>query len=342
MKHFKKFIAIICLSAMMVCCFSYSASALVLMDGYFGYELNTYTREATLAEYDGSETIVTIPGSYTTYPVTRLGSNALSGNSTMQTLNIPTSMNKIDNRALSKCTSLSSVRFPANITSLGERVCLNCTSLQTAYVYAAINTLPAYSFAGCSSLTTVDLNQSITGIGNYAFLDCDSLSNVGFLSQISTIGKSAFDGTGITQLTIPESITSIPDYAFANCSALVYAEIPASVSNISSCAFYNDPNLTLGVWYDSYAHSYAESNNIPYVLLDQVKLGDTDSDGNVTINDVTTIQRHIARLTTLEGIYLDAADINRNGVVDISDATEIQRFLADFPVIDPIGEAISH
>ena len=341
MKHVKKIVAMICLSAMMVCCFSFNASALVFMDGYFGYEINTYTREATLAKYDGSETTVTIPGSYNTYPVTKLGTNALLANTTMQGLNIPTTMNKIESRALSDCTALSSVRFPTNITSLGEMVCLNCTSLQTANVYASINTLPTYAFAGCRSLTTVNLNQSITQIGNYAFLDCSSLNNVGFLSQITTIGKSAFDGTGITQLTIPESITSIPDYAFANCSALTYAEISATVSNISSYAFYNDPNLTLGVWYDSYAHTYAQNNNIPYVLLNQVKLGDTDRDGSVTINDVTTIQRHIAGLTTLEGVYLHAADINQNGIVDISDATEVQRFLAEYPVTAPVGEIMA-
>ena len=118
-------------------------------------------------------------------------------------------------------------------------------------------------------------------------------------------------------------------------------DIPKSVTSIADSAFRNDKNLTLGVWYESYAYQYARNKSIPYVLLDDVELGDTDGDGHVSINDVTLIQRHLAELESLEGIYLYAADANRDGFVDISDATAIQMFLAEYEIPYPIGKIIT-
>ena len=113
------------------------------------------------------------------------------------------------------------------------------------------------------------------------------------------------------------------------------------MTNIASSAFKNSPNTVIFCYYDSFAYNFAKDNSISYVLLDGVKFGDTDGDGHVNINDVTQIQRHLAELETLEGIYLYAADANRDGVLDISDATAIQMFLAEYEIPYPIGEIIT-
>ncbi len=140
---------------------------------------------------------------------------------------------------------------------------------------------------------------------------------------------------------ICDKLLSGKQWAFADCTALEYIEIPKSVTSIAQSAFANDPNLTLGVWYGSYAYSYAKDNNINYVLLDGVKLGDANGDGQVNINDVTTIQRHLAQLEQIEGIYLYAAESNQSGDLDISDATTIQMYIAQYNVPYPIGEVIT-
>lgn len=66
-------------------------------------------------------------------------------------------------------------------------------------------------------------------------------------------------------------------------------------------------------------------------------LGDADSDGAVTIKDVTCIQRTLAELPVTGGISEPAADIDGNGVVDIADATLIQMWLAEIDTSYPIG-----
>ena len=70
-----------------------------------------------------------------------------------------------------------------------------------------------------------------------------------------------------------------------------------------------------------------------------VILGDADGDGMVNILDATTIQRHLASLTTKTYIE-QAADADENGEVDILDATAVQRWLAGFSGHESIGQPI--
>ena len=114
--------------------------------------------------------------------------------------------------------------------------------------------------------------------------------------------------------------------------------IPESVTQIYNSSFANDNNLTLGVWFGSYGYEYAQSHNIPYILLDSVLLGDANGDGYVNISDVTDIQRAVAEMDTLDDLRKKAADINGDGVVTIDDATFLQTYLAEFGTAYPIGE----
>ena len=60
-------------------------------------------------------------------------------------------------------------------------------------------------------------------------------------------------------------------------------------------------------------------------------LGDVNNDGNVTVSDVTTIQRYLAESESLEGESLTAADVNGDGNVAVDDATILQRYLRRRP-----------
>ena len=66
--------------------------------------------------------------------------------------------------------------------------------------------------------------------------------------------------------------------------------------------------------------------------------GDADCDGDVSILDVTVIQRYMAEIQVP---FFDetAADVNSDGL-DISDATMIQRFLAGIRISCAIGETV--
>lgn len=67
-------------------------------------------------------------------------------------------------------------------------------------------------------------------------------------------------------------------------------------------------------------------------------LGDANLDGDVNINDVTTIQYYLAELIDSESICFEAADVDLSGELDIFDATTLQMYLADFELPYEIGK----
>lgn len=199
------------------------------------------------------------------------------------------------------------------------------------------------AFLGCKSLTSMVIPSWVTNLSEFMFLGCSSMTSLDIQNNPSVIPDEMCNHcTSLESFVVPDSVETIKRYAFGNCTSLSYAKIPAGVTQIASSAFYNCPNLTLGVYDDSYALQYAKDYNIPYVLLDEYKLGDVDGNGNVDIRDVTEIQKHLAELgEPLGELNLYAADVNGDGDVDISDATAIQMFLAELDFSYPIGEITS-
>ncbi len=72
----------------------------------------------------------------------------------------------------------------------------------------------------------------------------------------------------------------------------------------------------------------AFSNAIVNKFTGKTVVGDVTGDKDITIIDATTIQRHLAQLTTFSDAQLKAGDANGDGDVTITDATEIQLFIA--------------
>jgi len=231
------------------------------------------------------------------------------------------------------------------VTSVGDNAFSDDETLTGIDFSNAVNlrAIRMYSFANCVNLSQkLVLPQSIVFIDDCAFEGCTSIPEVEIDSDLYYIPAQCFNKcASLESAALNDGLEQILRFAFANCPELNSVNIPASVTYIDDTAFYNSPNLTLGVWYDSYAYHYAAEKNIPYTLLDGVKLGDVDGNGIVNINDVTEIQRYLAELDVLEGISLYASDANRDGVLDISDATAIQMYLAEYEIEYPIGEIIT-
>lgn len=58
-----------------------------------------------------------------------------------------------------------------------------------------------------------------------------------------------------------------------------------------------------------------------------VVLGDVNLDGNVSVLDVTEIQKYLAHFVTLNSEQLLAADFNRDGYITVMDVTRLQQYL---------------
>lgn len=70
----------------------------------------------------------------------------------------------------------------------------------------------------------------------------------------------------------------------------------------------------------------------------ELKLGDADGDGDISILDATAIQRHLASIDILDAAAIERAKVNGDQELSILDATSIQRYLVNlldrFPAED--------
>ncbi len=89
-------------------------------------------------------------------------------------------------------------------------------------------------------------------------------------------------------------------------------------------ATYDKEGLTDGSHCSVCNKVLVEQVAIPILVI----LGDVNINGEVTILDATFIQRHLAKLETLNDEQLKRADTDKNGNITIKDATQIQMLIA--------------
>lgn len=79
---------------------------------------------------------------------------------------------------------------------------------------------------------------------------------------------------------------------------------------------------------------------VPEVITKLYLMGDADLNGKVNVRDVTTIQKHVARILTLTDDALVTSDVNEDLKLNVKDATVIQKYLAKIKVEFVIGEKV--
>jgi len=240
------------------------------------------------AAFDGCESLtsVTIPDG-----IISIGGYMFRDCSSMTSVTIPGSVTSIGDDAFGGCKSLTSVTIPGSVTSIGKAAFDGCESLTSVTILDGVTSIGDFTFEYCSSLTSVTIPGSVTRIGDYAFYECSSLMSVEIPDSVTSIGDRAFSSSGLTSVTIPGSVISIGDEAFMHCHGLTSVTIPNSVTSIGSGEFRSCWNLTkitipnsvtsiaddafsgcedliIYGMTGSYAETYANKNDIPFIAIE--------------------------------------------------------------------------
>lgn len=235
----------------------------------------------TIKKYNGNDTVVVIPPTISSWPVTKIGEDAFQDNTTITSVTIPDSVTEIGANAFAGCTNLTSVNYiggdwskltiqsgnpavedaakdAANEQLFDFEFILNNTAvvvisykgtaadvtIPSRYKGKPVTVIDPVAFYNNSAVTSVTIPDSVTAIPDYAFGYCSQLTNISIPNSVTFIGFSAFNScTSLKSITLPSSLSTIQSYAFYNCENLKTIRIPVSVTSIGNYAFDVCPSL---------------------------------------------------------------------------------------------------
>ena len=187
----------------------------------------------------------------TTIPntVTKIGSYAFEGCSSMTSITIPNSITSIANDSFKDCTGLTSVTWNISDYKEGNQPFANLLNIKTFTFGDGVKVIPAGLCEELKGLTSVTIPNSVTSIGNGAFLRCSGLRSVTIGNSVTSIGNLSFyECSSLTSVSIPNSVTNIGFSAFGSCTSMSTLSIGTSVANIGDFCFNGCTGLTKVIW----------------------------------------------------------------------------------------------
>ena len=158
-------------------------------------------------------------------------------------VNIPDSVQVIQNMTFAGCSSLESVDLPASVTELGRGAFENCSGLQRITIPGAIDSLER-TFKNCSALISIQLPEGVERISDEAFANCAALETVNIPASVECVYTGSFAGcTSLRRITIGGNPKCIENDAFKGCKAIKEIWIPRNRVNQAKQVFKNKGKL---------------------------------------------------------------------------------------------------
>ena len=214
-----------------------------------------------------------IPAEIDGKPVTSIAEGAFE-DVLITSVSIPAGVKTIENAAFKSCSQLQTAVFADDsaLVSIGDNAFESCQKLSGLQLPAGVTEIGRAAFNGCRALREITIPAGVTEIGDFTFGVCTSLREVNLPEGITTIGTSAFTGcAALTEIVLPNSVTTLGARAFNNCQALAKVLAPASVETIAEDAFRSCETVTLYGYAETAAESFAQANEIPFVVLAESK-----------------------------------------------------------------------
>ncbi len=258
------------------------AALLLFPLGAMAETFGDYTYEmaedgAVITDYKTDDTPQTLilPSYINGHPVVSIGENALNNSEgawdgeKVDTLILPSSLQRVEEDAFLCCHSVGTIVFPASIENIPEGCFSHVTAqlvvdaenpwyyVQDGYLFDRRTetllyspwleeetevTLPHVKRIGEDALenlcnaTGFVLPDTLNSIGSYAFCDCYNIFALSIPDSVTVLDEGALSAESLQHVRLPRNLTEIPAYCFFD-SALQEIEIPQGVTSIGEYAF---------------------------------------------------------------------------------------------------------
>ncbi len=126
--------------------------------------------------------------------VEKIGEQAFVDCDTLESIDIPDSVEQMKAWAFFGCTGLKQVNFPQNLKYIGMDCFTGCSSLESIVIPEGVTQLAPGAFMHCSSLKSVELPSTLIGIYEQAFAQCINLTKITIPQKVKVIAYGAFLG----------------------------------------------------------------------------------------------------------------------------------------------------
>lgn len=192
--------------------------------------------------------------------VTRIEKNTFRDCEVLTNLVLPKNINFLGEESLAHCSALTSIVIPNAVTSIGKSAFSMCWSLNSVTLPQGLMTIEERAFYGCGLKNTLKVPYGVTTIGPRAFNSNMSLTAIELPQTLTTLGEGAFnDNRELTALSLPQSLTNIGGHAFANCKKITEIEILAKAAPTIAATAFKEIPATCKLYLREDATGYAET-----------------------------------------------------------------------------------
>lgn len=211
-----------------------------------------------------------------------IGEGAFIGCEGLLEIQIPSSVEKIDNYVFAYCLHLSKVVLPENLKSIGLYGFAGCSELVNINL-GNVEEFDDYAFTSAALLKTADLSSAKTiGYGAFAStllsgeISANNLESIGDLSfqnaritkvvapKLSYIGEGAFDGcANLKDFCISKEINHVGVGAFDRCSSLEELYFFEDTKKVTTGIVNYYVRLDNGILYVTLPNGYLQLSTIP-------------------------------------------------------------------------------
>ena len=211
--------------------------------------------------------------------VTRICEDAFFMCRMLEKLELPRTLQVIEESAFYSCEELKSIKFPDSLKEFIDAFS-SCNKLEEVLVSpgnpsfcsvdgvifsrdlrslvfypagrrgssyevpAGTGTICSFAFNGAAGLRALSVPDGVTAIGECAFALCRELRDVRLPDSVKEIGNEAFSTCeSLEEITLPASLEKIENYLFSCCHALRHLAVPEKVTEIGEKAFEDCFNL---------------------------------------------------------------------------------------------------
>ena len=150
-------------------------------------------------------------------------------------------LEKIETMAFDGCTSLESIIIPSTVNRILYEAFKGCTQLIHVELFGGLEKIEWRAFQGCTSLENMIIPSTVSSIGSCAFKGCTQLSHVELVEGLEKVLNGAFqDCTSLVNVCIPLTVKFIGGDAFENCTSLVAVKFCDEIEEFVSMALLHN------------------------------------------------------------------------------------------------------